>query len=179
MKLYNDRIRIIPFEVDHWPYFYNWQHTGDYFHFFGNSPLFDSKTAASLNHHGKIYTIVSPDNVSSVLGAIYIQSQNEVSRNLVYGILIDKEHQSKKIGMEASKMFLDYVFNMLNFYKVIALVNEDNLTAVNGAEKIGMVKEAELIDELYYNGEFKNVFRYYIKKGHFNKLHKSKPVKAA
>jgi len=177
MRLYNDKVRIIPAEDSHWPRIYSWQHSGDYDSFFGNMPMLDSRTSGQFLRDNLCFMILDPKDVNKIMGMFVINRIEERHRNAHFGVLIDKAFQGQKIARPSIIMMIDYILNMMNFYKVIARVNEGNDVSAYLTETIGFKKEAELEDEIYYNGEFKNVIRYYITKGKFNKLYKKKSEK--
>lgn len=178
MRLYNEKVRLIPFEEHHWPYVYAWQHSGDYDFFFGNVDMFDAKKAANIDAVGKVFIIVNPANVTEIMGVAAITKIQDRHRNAMYSILIDKKYQGKSLYKDVSIFAIGYALNMINLYKITASVDTENEVSKHITESFGFTKEAELFHEVYYNGEFKNVIRYYITKSAFNKKYKVKEDKS-
>lgn len=169
MKLYNDKIRLIAFEGEHWPFVYSWANSGLYDYFFGNILPLTKDASVGFNSNGINFMIVDYNDVNKIYGMISLHDFNERSRNFVYSILVDKAVQRKGIAKEASKFALYYAFNNLNLYKCIATVNEGNESSKALTEGFGFKFEACLKHEIYIDGDFKDVNRYMMTKGSFNK----------
>lgn len=174
MKLYNDKIRIIPFEHDHWPVVYSWAGSGCYDYFFGNSGPYTGSMCAEFNKSGINFIIVNSKNIQEVFGMISVSQIDDRSRNFHYNILVDKNHRRKGYAKEASELALFHMFNNLNYYKAIALVGDGNPESKALTEGFGFDHEAILKQEVYLDGEFKDVERFRMLKGTFNKLYKQK-----
>lgn len=174
MKMYNDKIRIIPFEPAHWQNVYSWANSGCYDYFFGNSGPYTGDRCASFNSQGINFIIVSAKDIQEVLGMISISQIDDRSRNFHYNILVDKNCRRKGFAREASVLALFYMFNNLNYYKAIALVGDGNTESKCLTESFGFDHEAVLKQEVYFDGEFKDVERFRMLKGTFNKLYKQK-----
>ncbi|MBD3196333.1 MAG: GNAT family N-acetyltransferase [Candidatus Lokiarchaeota archaeon] len=84
----------------------------------------------------------------------------------------EKDYWSHGIGTEAAKIIVDYGFKELNLHKIFAGVLSKNVGSWTCAEKVGFIQEATLKDEVYVDGEYIDVKKYYILKE--NWLHKNK-----
>lgn len=173
MRLHNNKVRLIGLEPAHWVHIYGWSNSGEYNYFFGNLPPLTSELASKFNSRGVNLLIVNPKNIDEVYGLVSISNIQERNRNVHYNILIDKKCQGQDIAKEASKLAIYYIMNCLNMYKVIAEVNEDNDVSKTLTESFGFEFEAKLKQEVYIDGEFKDVIRYRLTKGPFNKSYKS------
>lgn len=173
MKLLTKKIRLIPFEQSHWPYIYAWANTGDYDYFFGNVGPLTMDHCTQFNQNGVNLMIVNSANVQDILGVISLSNIDDRSRKFHYNVLVDKRCRRSGIAREASKLALYYGFNNLNFYKAVAFVVEENLQSKALTESFGFENEAVLKHEIYYDGDFKDVLRYRMLKGPFNKLYKA------
>ena len=61
--------------------------------------------------------------------------------------LLDKKYWGRGLGTEAARAIRDYAFNVLNFPRLICLIDRDNTASQNVATKIGMTFEREGKDE--------------------------------
>lgn len=172
MRLYNDKIRLIPYEPEMWPYIYAWQLSGEYEYFFGNIPLMNSQAINLIASNKLVFIITAVGNVKDIIGMASVTNIEERHRNAHFGILVDKKYERKAIGQQAAVLLMDYMLNQMNLYKVICRTCPDNISSIKGVEKIGMIKEAELKHDAYYNGAFYDVHRYFMTKSNFNKMHK-------
>ena len=172
MKFLYEKIRIIPFEASHWQYVYTWANSSDYDYFFGNSGLYDIERCQGFNSKGINFLIVDSSDYSKVLGMISFSSIDDKSRNFRFNILIDKKHRKQGVAKKSSELALFYMFNNENFYKAIALICDGNEESMKLAESFGFEQESLLKQEIYLDGEFKDVYRYRMFKGAFNKRYK-------
>lgn len=177
MKMYDDKIRILPYEPEaHWAFIYHWYHSGDYNDFFGNIPMMNSNNAASFNKDGA-FIIVDVKDVKKVIGLFTISKIEDRHRNCHFGVLIDKKFQGNDIARKASVMMLYYIMNQMNMFKIIALVNDSNEVSKHITESFGFEKEGFFKQDVYFSGEFHDIIRYKITKGMFNKRYKSEKDK--
>lgn len=180
MKMHDEVIRLVPFEPSHWPYVYNWQHSGEYDYYFGNVDLLDSNSSVlSSLVDAKIFVIVKATDINQVIGICSLNAIKQRDRNCIYSILLDKVYQKTGLSGRVTRIVLDYAFNMMNLYKVIVTIFEENLDAIKSAEAFGFTKEADLVGESYFDGDFRDIKRFFLKKGTFNKLHRKKSEKEA
>lgn len=73
------------------------------------------------------------------------------------GILMDKNWQKKGIGREALNLLIEFAWNEMNLRKIKALVLKENEAAIKLYKSCGFVEEGVLKEEIYKNGEFKDV----------------------
>lgn len=166
MRLGNAAIQIVPFEAVHAGMLYKWHLTGKYPWFFGNSELKSLEKWAQLKY---AYMVVDATDFRNVLGCFILNEVDETNRLVSVHLLIDEGAQNQKIGFEASKLFLFYVFNQLNFYKIIAKVVETNVAVGKLLNKMGFKQEGHLKKHLLVDGERYDVLQYGLLKTHFNR----------
>lgn len=106
--------------------------------------------AEAARRQDPIFTIV--DQVSEkAIGRCLLFGINSVDRSAMLGIFIgEKSFWHKGYGEEATRLLLDYAFNLLNLHSVMLGVFEFNQNAVHlyekiGFRRIGMQREARII----------------------------------
>lgn len=73
------------------------------------------------------------------------------------GIFIGEiDYWGKGIGTEAAKMILDYAFNVLNLYKIVAEVSVTNTRSVAIFNKLGFIEEGHLKDHEFIDGDWRD-----------------------
>ena len=65
--------------------------------------------------------------------------------------------KGKGIGTEILGLTLQFAFNKLNIHKVFARAFADNPASIGSFLKGGFEKEAYLRDEVYVNGEYRDI----------------------
>ena len=107
------------------------------------------------------------DNKETILFTICKQENNEpvgqtalvridlVSRAAVFYIAIyDPEFWSKGFGKEATKLMIEYAFDILNINRIQLHVSCENKNAIEIYKKAGYVIEGTLRQAMYYNNRF-------------------------
>lgn len=166
MRLGNDKVQIIPFEPTHANYFYKWQLLSKYKNFFGNLELTSLHDWSQLKN---AFMIIDPKEPSKVLGAFLLQQIDTHNRNLVINVLVDEMSQKNGIATEAGKYMLWYVFNQMNYYKVMGKCSESAQATLKIFEKLGFKKEAHFKNHVVIDGEREDVLQFYVIKGPFNR----------
>ncbi len=92
-----------------------------------------------------------------------------------YGLFILNEFKGKGMASEAVKIMLSYYFNELRYNKVNVYIYDYNTPSLRFHEKLGFIREGELRDMAYSNGEYHNIIFYGMTKLEFSK---SNPLKA-
>lgn len=77
------------------------------------------------------------------------------------GLIIgEPEYWGKNIATETANLILKYGFDELNFHKIISDTVAPNRGSWSVSEKIGMKREAVLIQHEYVDGEYVDVYIY-------------------
>lgn len=92
-------------------------------------------------------------------GLVELVEIDHVHRRAEFQIIIIPEHQGKGLASRATKLAMDYGFNVLNLYKLYLIVDKENPKALHIYTKLGFRVEGELIHEFFINGEYRNVIR--------------------
>lgn len=108
------------------------------------------EASEALRRQDHVFTIVDQESEKAV-GRCLLFGINAVDRNAMLGIFIgEKSLWHKGYGEEATRLLLDYAFNLLNLHSVMLGVFEFNRSAVHlyekiGFQHIGMQREARII----------------------------------
>jgi diamine N-acetyltransferase len=93
----------------------------------------------------------------TAIGTVGLSNIDHRNQRAELGILIDKKWQKKGIGNETLLLLIEFAWNEMNLRKIKALVFEENETAIKLYKSCGFEKEGVLKEEVYNNGEFRNV----------------------
>lgn len=126
--------------------------------FFSDPPLYDFKHKEWISKMKNSIDMIIYYN-SEKVGRIYIYNIDYKNEKCEYGIALDPEYSGKGIAYEASKLLLNYVFSNLKIRKIYLELFSDNMRAKKLYEKIGFKQEGYFNDEIYKNGEFKDIIR--------------------
>ncbi|MCA9496803.1 MAG: GNAT family N-acetyltransferase [Nanoarchaeota archaeon] len=166
MRLGDDSIQIIPFESCHGALFYKWHLSGKYKQFFGNLEIIPLEKWNQLKN---AYMIVDANDINTVYGCYVLRDIDQQNKNISLHMMIDDSVQKKGIGKKSVPFFLFYVFNQLNFYKIIARTSEDNKGVMNLFSKMGFKYEGLLKKHVLCDGERIDLHQYALMKPQFNR----------
>lgn len=83
-----------------------------------------------------------------------------VHRRATFGILIgDKDSWGKGIGLEATRLMVEYGFQRLNLHRIDLGVFAEHEAAVRCYKKAGFKVEGRMREDLFLNGEYKDRLR--------------------
>ena len=92
------------------------------------------------------------------IGSVYLRDIDKENRKAEYGIFIgEKDSLSKGYGTEAAKLTISFAFEELSLHKLMLRVLGGNDRARRSYEKAGFVQEAYLKDELFLDGEYRDM----------------------
>jgi len=108
---------------------------------------------------------LKPDSkLIGLIGHYRIQPQNYRAE---IGYMILPEFENKGIIPEAIKEVVKYGFKEMNLHSIEAVIDPRNLKSARVLEKNGFVKEAHLLENEYYDGEFYDSAIYSLLKRNF------------
>lgn len=92
------------------------------------------------------------------VGSVFLRDIDYQNRKAEYGIFIGEDSaRGKGIGTEAAKSIVQYGFSELKLHKIFLRVLADNKGAIKSYENAGFVQEAYLKDEVFLNGEYRDI----------------------
>ena len=92
------------------------------------------------------------------IGSTYLIDINREIGKAEFGIFIGEDDAvGRGYGTEAAKLIVNYAFSNLKLHKVSLRVLDENLVAKKSYEKVGFKEEGHFRDEVFLNGEYKDV----------------------
>lgn len=180
--LYGDRIDLRPSDSDHKHLYVKWMNIPEARTFAHNAfPI----TKESIDQWFEPQEDQTPEFISfemwhkedeKPIGFVGLNHINWVNRNANVFIRIGEiEYWRKGYATEAAQMVIDYAFQELDLHKIFAGVHTPNIASWKVAEdKIGLIKEAVLKDDVYVNGEYHDVYKYRLLRNEWEELKKKK-----
>jgi RimJ/RimL family protein N-acetyltransferase len=109
-----------------------------------------------IKEHQHVFSIVDNEK-DALIGRCLLFGLDEVNRKAMLGIVIgEKEFWGKGYGQDATKLLLEYAFNLLNLNSVMLGVMAFNERAVHcyqkvGFKEVGRRREARIIGKQRYD----------------------------
>ncbi len=88
------------------------------------------------------------------IGFVGIFSISQRHRNAEFAIMIDPNHQGNGYAVTATRLAMDYAFNVLNLHKLFLYADKINEKAIHIYEKAGFRFEGELPEHAFVNGRY-------------------------
>ncbi|TFF99261.1 MAG: N-acetyltransferase [Promethearchaeota archaeon] len=113
-------------------------------------------------------SIVLKDNQRTI-GNLGLKQINKNDGSGDFGIMIgEKEYWNKGYGTEATKLILDFAFNVLRLHSIHLKVYNYNKRALRSYEKIGFKKCGYLRESKFYGGKYHDIILMDILETEFN-----------
>ena len=92
------------------------------------------------------------------IGCTYLRDYDRENNKIEYGVFLGSDDvKGKGIGTEILRLTLRFAFDKLHVHKVFARAFADNRASIGSFLKGGFAKEAYLKDEVYVNGQYRDI----------------------
>lgn len=116
------------------------------------------KNALNDKSNRNVYFGVDEIETNDFIGIIQLNNIDFISGTAIWGFIIgDKNKQGKGYSFEATRLFFDYSFNILNLRKIISFNISINKATMRMQEKLGCKQEGILKRNIYFDGEYHDV----------------------
>lgn len=107
---------------------------------------------------GKVIQFIICTKDERPIGSVYLRDIDRIHHKAEYGIFIGERDALKKgYGTQAAKLIITYAFEKLKLHKLMLRVLAENEQAKRSYEKAGFIQEAYLKDEVFLEGQYKDV----------------------
>lgn len=89
------------------------------------------------------------------------------------GFTFSRLHQRQGYATEAVRRLLDFLFGDLRLHRVTATCDVENLASTKLLERIGMRREAHLIENIWFKGTWSSEYRYALLDREWSQNHSS------
>ena len=95
-----------------------------------------------------------------IIGIVSLEDVEQDVRTADIGIWISTDHHGNGYGTEAAEIITNYGFNELNYHRIYARANEDNIGSQKIWKKLGFQEDGVLREQTFNEGEFKDIHIY-------------------
>jgi len=115
----------------------------------------EKKVSKMAENEQAIQFMIVDKESKKAVGHLALVRPDWVSRMMTfYIVLLDKNTWGKGLGTEATRLIVDYGFDMLNLNRIQLHVNAENEAAKAVYKKIGFKHEGTLRQAMYKNGRY-------------------------
>lgn len=97
-----------------------------------------------------------------LIGDLMLFWVSEAHRGGEVGWIFNPEHGGQGLATEAMRPVLDLAFGELQLHRVIARIDADNAASIRLAERLGMRREAHLVENEWFKGRWADEVDYAI-----------------
>ncbi|EKE8399507.1 spermidine N1-acetyltransferase [Listeria monocytogenes] len=94
-----------------------------------------------------------------MVGLVELMEIDYIHRRAEFQIIIHPKFQGHGYAVSATKLAMKYAFHVLNLHKLYLVVDKVNEKAIHVYEKVGFIREGELIDEFFVDGTYHDAIR--------------------
>ncbi|KQC14301.1 MAG: acetyltransferase [Desulfuromonas sp. SDB] len=126
------------------------------------SPEKEKEILQDISRHGYHFAIVESEQ-NRLLGNCGLHKIDHLNRNATFGIFIgDKSYWNQGYGEEATKLIVDFGFNILNLHNILLKVFSFNTRAIRCYEKVGFRevgrrRQSKIIGGKYYDDVYMDI----------------------
>lgn len=102
--------------------------------------------------------IVCEKTTDRPIGCTYLRDFERKHNKIEYGMFLgEKSEAGKGISSEIVRLTLQFGFEDLKVHKIFCRIFADNLPSIKGCERGGFVREAYLEDDVFVNGQYRDM----------------------
>jgi len=111
-----------------------------------------------VNTGDVVQMIICRQEDEKPVGSVYIRDIDHTHHKGEYGIFIGEDDaRGKGYGSETAKLMVRYGFEELGLHRIFLRLLSDNIAAFKSYENAGFRQEALLHDDVYLDGEYKDI----------------------
>jgi RimJ/RimL family protein N-acetyltransferase len=120
-------------------------------------------TATALRAEGDFLALAAESaSTGEIVGDVVLQLVSEEHRTGEIGFMVHPDHQGHGYATEAAEPLLRIAFEQLGLHRVIGRVEARNIASARTLEKLGMRREAHLVENEFVKGEWQSELVYAI-----------------
>ncbi|WP_276120454.1 GNAT family N-acetyltransferase [Pararhizobium qamdonense] len=97
---------------------------------------------------------------AAVIGELVLKLESAIARQVEVGYIFNPAFAGKGYATEAMRAILDFAFSTLNFHRAFARLDAANAGSVGVVERLGMRREAHLVENDQFKGVWGDEFIY-------------------
>ncbi|OCO99637.1 MULTISPECIES: GNAT family protein [unclassified Ensifer] len=169
LRIFTDRLVIRSFAPDDFPAFFAYHRLPEVYRYLYQEPL-DEKAARAkfakasmprLDEDGDVAVFAVERQEDGVLiGEVLLKLASKDAKQAETGYIFNPAFAGKGYATEAMRVVLDLGFSTLNFHRIFARLDALNSGSVGVVERLGMRREAHLIENDRFNDTWGDEFVY-------------------
>lgn len=174
-RLNTSRVRLRIWRDGDEKHLYRWHTDLDHLHLWSQDreilpyDRFVQRFLRRMKNRMDLFFIIEQVPASKPVGFVFNYGSDSVDRNAYFCIFVDPEAQGQGIGLDASMLFLKYLFMQFGYRKVYAEVYGFNDHALRILKRSEFKQEGCLTEHRWWNGRFWNQYIFSLNASDFDK----------
>ena len=169
VRISTDRLVIRPFAPDDFPAFFAYHSLPEVYRYLYQEPLdetaartkFAKASLPRLDDDGDVAVFaVERRDDGAVIGEVLLKLASGAAEQAETGYIFNPDFAGKGYATEAMKAILDLGFSTLKFHRIFARLDALNKGSVGVVERLGMRREAHLIENDRFNDAWGDEYVY-------------------
>ncbi|WP_104664398.1 GNAT family N-acetyltransferase [Ensifer adhaerens] len=169
VRISTDRLVIRPFAPDDFPAFFAYHSLPEVYRYLYQEPLDETAARAKfakaslprLDDDGDVAVFaVERREDGALIGEVLLKLASRAAEQAETGYIFNPDFAGKGYATEAMKAILDLGFSTLKFHRIFARLDALNKGSVGVVERLGMRREAHLIENDRFNDAWGDEYVY-------------------
>jgi RimJ/RimL family protein N-acetyltransferase len=123
--------------------------------------VIEQQKAREPGRPGEWFTFAAElKETGALVGHVALSVKKDEPRQAEMGFTFAREHQGRGLAREAAERVLAYAFEDLGLHRVVAVADCDNARSVALLERLGMRREAHLVENVWFKGAWGSEYLY-------------------
>lgn len=163
MIIYGKKINLKNIEIADTDDIVRWRNNDNVRKYFINQTLFTKESHLKWMEDyvstGKAYQFIILEKESNIsIGSVYLRDVDRTHKKAEFGIFIGEDkYRGSGIGIEATKLILEYGFNELDLNKIFLRVLTNNYKAIKSYLNVGFKYEGYFREDVCVNSKYFDV----------------------
>lgn len=161
--LATDKIRLRPLEKEDLRLVHRWENDLNIMSYWFEEPFESYMELEELYikhvHDQSERRFIIETLTGKAAGLVELIEIDYIHRRAEFEIIIDPNFQGKGYAIDAVKLIQHYTFAILNLHKLYLHVDKTNTKAIHIYKKAGFQQEAELKQEYFIDGKYRDIIR--------------------
>lgn len=165
ISLTGSRVSLVPVAEEHFEMLHHWRND------ISDLMLWSSVRSIIPKHeywqelkndyqNGIIRLVIKDNKTAEIIGQVFAYNQSIQNQHIFIGVFISREKRKFSYGVEATAVFVKYLFYYFSVHKIYYEIFEFNKSSFDVVSKCGFGNEGAFLDHINFNGRFWTLYRF-------------------
>lgn len=173
------RLTVRPFVAEDFPFYADYHSRQEVYQYLYTHPpegdTLREQFAEAMNNvladDGDALHLAVTNESEDIVGEVLLKLANRGARQAEVGYIFHPDFAGKGYATEAVRAIIDLGFRQLGFHRIFARLDTHNLGSVGVVERLGLRREAHLVENDCFNGAWGDEYIYAVLSREWDKNH--------